>query len=128
MSEFHRYTGHKIKKVNLSRFEPQIPFSRTFWQNYFSLNFYPALELHQKTTGESINTGQVKSNWEGMGLIIQSYEQNSAEQMDQLKKAIGENKKNLVGKIDKLKLKWNTGKPTGDEIKNPAQMKKVGWQ
>ena len=59
--------------------------------------------------------------------MLQSYEQSTGEQLEQLKSATVEAKKTLVGKIDTLQTKWNTGKPTSDSeiAENSPKMKNV---
>ena len=62
-----------------------------------------------------------------MTLILQSYEQTSEEQLDQLKSATKELKKTLISKIDKFQAKWNTGKPKtdGGVADNSSKMRTV---
>ena len=73
------------------------------------------LQLIQRTTGETIDVGQLKSDWEGMSILLQSYEENREEQLEQIKEATLEQKRSLISKIDILRSKWNSGKPDPTE-------------
>lgn len=50
-----------------------------------------------------------------MSLLLQSYEENREDQLEQIKEATIEQKRGLISKIDILCSKWNSGKPDPTE-------------
>ena len=82
-------------------------------------------KLHRQTTGAEIDLQTLQSKWEDMTVLLASYDQVAKEQMEQLKQSTKERANQAKAKVDKLKSKWQQGKPTDERglMSRPKEMK-----
>ena len=85
------------------------------------------MKLHQNITREEVYIGNLQSDWEGFGIIIDSYEASTEDKIEQLKSTTLEQKKTLSGRIEAVLAKWNSGKPTDtvDSLSDNAKIKNI---